>query len=436
MAGYPIQRITSLLEESQFWPRDCVEELRNEKVRDLIQICYHGVPYYHRVMKSRGLTPSDFTTVADLPKLPVLTKDIIRKNWLELQAKNIPDSRISTIRTSGTTGEPMVIRKNKWECVWERSSFVRGMSWGGLLPTMTSAKLFGGSLRGKHTKNWRDRIAAILRPRVLFLPAFELTQNNFMIYLDKIKRSRCRHLIGYSSAIYRLAIMAENAGESIELEAVFPTAEMLLASWRKKIADVLSCQVLPYYGCGEINSLGYSCPSGNGYHQCDEHAVMEVETNAGEYNFEGEGAFVITDLDNNATPLLRYQNGDGGVLSKKPCSCGRSLSQICRIDGRVRDMLVAVNGNMIHGGLGSIIFQHIEGVEFWQVVQDEPGQVLIRIVSNRQYNHAVSENRLSNLLRKYLGAEAKVEFEYPNDIERTPAGKAKFVINRYLARKS
>jgi len=432
LAGYPIQRTLRLLEDSQWWPRERLEALRDRKLAAMIEHCYGHVPYYRRVMDERRLTPADVTTAADLPKLPVLTKDLVRDNWHDLQADNVPDRRCVIRRTGGTTGEPMRIRMNKYDGACERACYTRATSWGGLLPTMVRAQLFGGSLGQKRPTNLRDAVAKRLHPKTVFLPAFELSARNVGEYVEKIKASGCRHLFGYASALYRLAVLAEEAGQSLRLEAVFSTAEVLLDHWRDRIQAVFACKVLPYYGCGEVNSLGYSCGQGQGLHRCDEHVVMEVEGEDGQTSPAGEGAFLITDLDQHAMPILRYRNGDAGVLTDAPCACGRSLGRIARLDGRSFDMLVAADGEVISGVIGTVTFHFIDGVTFWQFVQDRPGQVLVRLVVSKAFDRAEAEARIRGMLRDHLGQAAEIDFEYPPDIERTPAGKARFVINRHL----
>jgi len=434
LAGYPLQRTLNLLEQSQWWPRERLEALRDGKLAAMVEHCYGHVPYYRRVMDERRLTPADITTATDLPKLPVLTKDLVRAHWADLQADNVPDRRCAIRKTGGTTGEPMRIRMNKHDGACERACYTRAMSWGGLLPTMPRAQLSGGSLGQKRATSLRDAAAKRLHPPTVFLPAFELSARNVGRYVEKIKATGCRHLTGYASALYRLAVLAEEAGASLQLEAVFSTAEVLPDAWRDKIQAVFGCKVLPYYGCGEVNSLGYSCGQGAGLHRCDEHVVMEVQADGDGQaaSLAGEGAFLISDLDQHGMPILRYRNGDAGVLSDAPCACGRSLGRIARLDGRTFDMLVTAGGEMISGVIGTVIFHFIEGVTFWQFVQDRPGQALVRLVVSKAFDRASAEARIRGMMRDHLGESAEVDFEYPADIERTPAGKARFVINRHL----
>jgi phenylacetate-CoA ligase len=420
-----------LLEQSQWWTAQKLAELRHDKLRRLILHCYRQVPYYRQVMDEAALKPSDFSTLADLAKMPVLTKQVLRANAARLQPRDVKLSRTSLARTGGTTGEPIQVRRYFDDAVWSTQCHARGLSWSGLMPTTKYAKLFGGSLgQGAREALWR-RVGHRLVGDPLFLPAFELRAQNVRDYVERIKRTGCRYVIGYASVLYLLADLIENTGCPVPpLKAVFSTAELMPPHWQAKIESVLRCPVLCYYGCGEVNALGYQCGQGEGYHRCDEHAVLEVEDAAGRTSLSGEGAFLVSDLDNYAMPILRYRNGDAGVLSEEPCPCGRSGGRILRLDGRVNDFLYSRDGSAISGAIAAHTFRLVKGVALYQYVQQAPGHITVRIVRDPDvYDAAEEEAKIRAILKDHLGADTSVSFEYPPDIERTPAGKARFVIS-------
>ena len=123
----------------------------------------------------------------------------------------------------------------------------------------------------------------------MFLPAFSLGPHNVAQYVETIRRSSARFLVGYALACYQLAEFVEKEGLSLSLTAVFPTAEILPAQWASTVVRVFGAKVLPYYGCGEVQSLGDPRPEAAGtLHTCDEHAVIEVERADGAVALEGE----------------------------------------------------------------------------------------------------------------------------------------------------
>jgi phenylacetate-CoA ligase len=429
-----------LLTESQYWSRERLDQLRDEKLRRLVVHAYAHVPYYRRLMDEAGVRPIAIQGLADLHKLPILTKDILREKGAEMCADDLGPDQVEIGITGGTTGNPMRVMRDRASTVWQRASYWRGFSWGGLRLGDSWVQVFGGSLgltptsRKERWKNWFSGKT--------FLPAFELGAHNVDRYVETIRQSGARFLVGYASACYFLAQHLERTGKRLHLQAVFPTAELLPESWAETIARVFSARVLPYYGCGEVQSLGYACPEATAftrpsnyhavYHSCDEHAVIEVEHPERGATLTGEGEFLITDLDNVAMPLIRYRNGDAGIIAEPGCGCGRSLGRILRLDGRVSDVLITERGDAISGTIGAHCFRFVNNVAQFQIVQRRPAQVVLRVVPTGAYDARVEEPTLRAVFTKHLGPSADIRIEYVASIPRTRAGKARLVINEYL----
>ena len=420
------------LRESERWPRERIERLRDEKLRNLVARAYAVIPGYRGLMDQHGVKPDQIGGVRDLPRLPILTRDLLRERAASLQAGDLRADELEVGTTGGTTGAPIRVVRDLEGTVWQRACYWRGFGWAGLTLDRSWGQLFGGPLgHGARPlnalKNWFAG--------KVFLPAFELGPHNVRRYVATLRRNDARFLVGYPSACALLATLVEAEGLELRFDAVLPTAELLLPPWRDAIERVFHTRVMPYYGCGEVQSLGYSCPDGDEpvYHTCDEHSVIEVERTDGRVGLEGEGAFLLTDLDNRAMPLIRYRNGDAGTLGAPGCRCGRTLGRILRLDGRVNDVLVSMTGARISGVIGTHAFKFVRGAEAFQVVQRRPGHVIIRVVRGAEYEPSVEESRLCTIFEQHLGPGADVSIEYAKDIPRTAAGKARFVINEYLA---
>ena len=80
LRGTHTMRCLKELEETQWWPRERLEQLQSERLRSLIHHAYERVPYYRRLMDASGMRPDSIINAADLPRLPVLTKAIVRAN--------------------------------------------------------------------------------------------------------------------------------------------------------------------------------------------------------------------------------------------------------------------------------------------------------------------------------------------------------------------
>jgi phenylacetate-CoA ligase len=337
--------------------------------------------------------------------------------------------RVSWSKTGGTTGEPMQICRNVESGAWANACYERGLQWGGLGLDVPRIRLFGGSL-GIDKKPFIENLGIKIRGD-LFLPAFELRADTASTFFNKIHRSQYRFVIGYASAIYRLARLAEEQNQDIQFDAVFPTAELLLPEWEETIRKVFKCRVLPYYGCGEVGSLGYSRPNSNGYFIPGEHVIIEVlQKDDGSTQLSGDGGFVITDLDNYAMPIIRYVNGDAGKVSDSSDGL-LPFSRIERLDGRYNSFLLTDAGDLISGVIGTHIFRHVPSVRTYRIIQEAQLALTINIVPEASYS-TEDENLILDLFARHLGRKTKIVIQKVAQIEAPPSGKSVFVINKCL----
>jgi phenylacetate-CoA ligase len=423
--GYPAHSYKTFLNASQFWSSEQMEHYRDLKLRQLIIHCYESVPYYRKVMDRQKCRPNDIRCAADLVRLPVLTKDVIRSQTKELLSTNISRMKINWSQTGGTTGEPIRICRSVEAKAWANMCHERGLAWGGLGHEEPRIRLFGGSLGIGKTK-WPEWIGERLRGDV-FLPAFELSSGNARSYFEAIRRSKARALIGYTSAIYNLAMLAQQMSQEIPIPVVFPTAEDLPNEWEDVIRKTFRCNVKPFYGCGEVNALGYQRLDDNFYSIQGEHVIIEVMRGDGATTATGEGRFLITDLDNYTMPIIRYLNGDAGRV--EPPNGGAPFSRIVRLDGRYNSLLMTERGDLISGAIGPHIFRHVRSVKRFQVIQEEPLRIVVKVVPKGDLDED-DKHLVVGLLHKYLGERMRVTIEAVDDIPSPRSGKTIFVINR------
>src|SRR5262249_43422103 len=140
-----------------------------------------------------------------------------------------------------------------------------------------------------------------------------------------------------------------------------------------------------YYGCGEVNSIAYQCHFRDGYHVSDEKVIIELMPITGVANAgRGQcktGRLLVTDLTNWAFPFIRYENGDSIVSMEGPCPCGRKLSRIKEVIGRLHDFILTASGDLLAGEFFPHLFRFSRGVEQFQIVQDRIGYLRILLVA-------------------------------------------------------
>ena len=421
--GTTIQKNLKFLNKSQWWKPEQLEELQNKKLRALIRHAYRNVPYYHRIFKENNLKPNDIKTKEDLVKLPLLTKSIIRKNLPDLLARNIPKSQFMECHSSGSTGEPLKYYISKSSYSWGWAQTFRCWRW---------ANYRLGDPYVKISLNPRKNLMKKLQDRLMnctYIYASDINENTINDFLNKIKKSKIKIIRGYASSMYVLAKYLENIENlDIELDAIMTTGDNLFPHYRKAIETQFNCKVFDGYG-GESTPIAFECEEHQGYHLCDENVIVEF-LRKDEYVSPGKlGEIVFTSLDNYAMPFIRYEINDIGVPSDEFCSCGRGLSVMKSIEGRDTDIVVTPDGRFLVVHFFTILFEYIEGVDQFQVIQDTVNKLKIKIVRNNKFR----DNDLAyikNEIKKHTGDGMSIKIEFVDSIPLTRSGKRRFVISK------
>ncbi len=411
--GTDIAQRLKFLENSQWWDEKRLEEFQNERLRAMIKHAYDNVPYYRRTFKRLGIRPEDVRSKEDLSKIPILTKEDVRRNLKDLLARNIPRSMRMTAHSSGSTGEPLkyYLDKRAYSMGWAQT--FRCWGWAGY---RIGDKYVKVSLNPR--SGLKKRLQDILM-NCVYVYSSGINERNIDGYLKRMTGAKI--IRSYASSAFMLAKLAE--GRSIpKPNAIATTGETLYENWRRKIEDVFETMVLDGYG-GESTPVAFQCPRGS-YHVCAESVVLEVLR--GNEPTDGMGEVVITNLDNWAMPLIRYKLNDLVTPSTEVCECGRNLPMLKSVEGRDSDIVITPNGSFLVVHFFTILFEYLEGVEAFQVIQEELDRLRIKIVKNDRFEKK-DEEYIINKIREHAG-EVDVEFEFVDRI--SSKNKRRFVISK------
>jgi phenylacetate-CoA ligase len=130
-------------------------------------------------------------------------------------------------------------------------------------------------------------------------------------------------------------------------------------------------------------------------------------------------------------PFIRYQVGDIGALSSEPCTCGRGLPLLARIEGRTTDVMIFKGGISLSGPATTLIFKSTR-FRHYQLVQMSDTDLLVRVVSAHQDtdHHVEDMNHVENTLKAHLPTYVQIEWEFVDEIPVSPSGKHRFFISR------
>ncbi|MCX7735859.1 MAG: phenylacetate--CoA ligase family protein [Candidatus Kapabacteria bacterium] len=414
--------------ENQWRPYEELKAEQDEQLRKMILFAYENVPYYNKLFNKLGIIPSDIQRSEDLQILPILTKEIIKENWNEFIPKNLDKMKYDNRATGGSTGTPLKYRVSKEQRVMAGCLLYRGWSYGGYEPGDSMVFLAGSSL-GANAKTKLGKLIHETARNLKKLSSFDMSEKEMMEYVEIINHFKPKFIRGYASSIYFFSEWIINNNIHIHKPvSIFTTSEKLHNFMRPIISKAFNCDVFDGYGLFDGGISANECNHHSGLHIDTEGAVMEIVEENAKQIINGEGNVLATSLYNYALPFIRYDTGDIATISDEKCDCGRNFKLLKDIVGRSVDYLITPEGKHIHGWFFLYIFwQYCQGIKHYQVIQNTIDTVNIKIVKD----HSFENSQISKILDavRLRSENWKVEFEFVDKIERTGAGKFKFIIN-------
>ena len=263
------------LESSQWWTADQLASLQSERLSALVRHAAAKVPYYRQMFAEYGLSAGQIQTPADLPKLPLLTKEILRARGNELMAEGVTPAALRTESTSGTTGLPLTVYMNSEAYLAFKAVQWLQHGWAGYRHEGEWVGVLAGyrvvPLERRRPPFWITNYAG----KMMHFSTYHLKPDLMPAMVQQLKRSKIQYLIGYPSAISLLANHMIERGEQHKLNGIFPSSEPLFAWQEQVMARAFGCKVYNYYGQGEKAVSGTGCGASANLHVNMEVCVAE-----------------------------------------------------------------------------------------------------------------------------------------------------------------
>ena len=417
-----------------------VEELRkiqNEKLVKQVKQVYENVKYYRDLMDEKGVTPDDIKSIDDLHKLPFLTKADLRDAYpyglLGTDLKNCV--RIQS--TSGTTGRRVVAfytqeDVNLWEDCCARAIVAAGGTNEDVCQVAYGYGLFTG---GPGLNGGSHKVGC------LTLPMSSGNTERQIQFMQDLHSTIICCTPSYAAYIGETLKEMGLTPDDIDLKAGIFGAEPWTEEMRRDIEKSLGIKAYDIYGLTETSGPGVSfeCEEQTGMHINEDHFLAEIiDPETGEVLPEGsKGELVFTSLDKEAFPLLRYRTRDICVLSRKKCSCGRTLIKMSKPMGRSDDMMIIRGVNVFPSQIETVLLK--EGysanylIEVDRANNTDTLDVSVELTpeqfSDTVKDLAVKEKALAGAIKTMLGINPKVHLVAPKTITRSE-GKAVRVIDK------
>ena len=404
-------------------------EEQSRRFRRVVQRAACSNRVYQEILRERaGVTTADLSSV-DLRHLPPVNKDELARIAACVRAAN-SWSRPIVKRTSGSSGRPLSLLKQRSGLSRELAATWRSYGWYGLQPGDRNVQVWGRPLSRK--KRFVNAVKGFALNSVR-ISAFDVTERTLTERVARIVTARPRFIYGYASALRDLAEFMSNSGQCApeHLRAVISTAEPLESSTRDRIEAAFDAPCRDEYGCSEAGTIAHECSHGQ-FHVMADNLICEVLKDDGTVASDGLGELLLTDLVNELTPVIRYRLGDYCSLEPgSSCGCGLNLPLLKSIQGRVEDTVILADGTRHHPAKICYLVDEADKrlgiVRQYQVIQRSFNELEIRLVGGTSSEVAAFSVEAEKLFRRELCADLILTVTPAMNIPRERSGKFQLV---------
>ncbi len=427
-------------EEIECASRETIKAIQDEGLVRQVRHVWDNVPYYRRKMEEKGVTPEDIKGTEDLHKLPFLSKDDLREAYpYGLMGKPLKDCvRIQS--TSGTTGKRVVAFYTQkdidlWEDCCARAIVAAGGTDEDVCQISYGYGLFTG---GPGLNGGSHKVGCLTVPT-----SSGNTDRQIMFIMDLSATILC---CTPSYAAYLGERMKEMGygPDDIPLKAGIFGAEAWSEEMRRDIEKTLGIKAYDIYGLTELSGPGVSfeCSEQNGMHINEDHFIAEIiDPDTGEVLPEGsQGELVFTSVDKEAFPLIRYRTKDICVLTREPCSCGRTHVRMRKPRGRSDDMLIIRGVNVFPSQIETVLLNHGYAANYQIIVGrvnntdtlDVQVEMTPEMFTDNFTEIKTRQDELVAGLKSMLGIKARVSLVAPKSIARSEGKAVRVIDNRKI----
>ncbi|MCJ7642586.1 MAG: phenylacetate--CoA ligase [Desulfobacterales bacterium] len=416
------------------------EEMRKfqlEHLKKTLKWVYEKIPLYKNTFDEKGVKPDDLKTLEDLARFPFTVKTDLRDNY-PFGLCAVPLSQVIRIHaSSGTTGKPITgpyTAKDleQWTECMARNLYSAGIRSNDICQNAYGMGLFTGGL-GFH--QGATRIGCAVIPI-----SSGMTERQVMIMQD------FGSTVLFATPTYALTI-AERAEEmgvkvrDLPLRIGVLGAEPWTVEMRKEIEQRMGIKAQEAYGLTEFGGPGtaFDCVEQNGLHINEDHFIIEIvdPVTTEVLPLGAKGEMVMTSIQREAMPLIRYRTRDITTLRREKCSCGRTLLKMNKIFGRSDDMLIIGGVNVFPSQIESLLLEVKEIEPQYVIFVRKKGyldQLHLDVEAKKEtydagpQKIAEVEKMVEAKIRGMVGIGIKIRLVPPKSITRSE-GKAKRVID-------
>ena len=416
------------LQEHQWLSPPRLQAIHDGCLTDLLRHAAVHVPRYRDLASLEGWH-ADAITHDHLVAFPRVDKVILKEGREGHLADDAPASLRMRSETGGSSGYRFEFFTDRRDREERRARDMLSRIWAGWQPGDPQAVFWGHRHDVAETQTFSGRVVNDIIHHTMMLNAFAMSDDILEDYLRRLRAHRPTFILGYASALaYVAEFMKRNGIGGIRPRGIVSSAESLSDQQRAVIETQFGCRVQNRYGSREFAPVAQQCEQIGGFHVFHDRLHVEVLHPDGTPCAPGErGEITVTDFGNRVMPFIRYRTGDLAVATREVCPCGRGLPLIAKVEGRVSELIVGLNGK-IYACPGPTFWLHgITGVKQLQIFQGSRDRIELRIVRGPDWNEA-TERAFVARVQELLGP-MEVVFAFRNTIPVSASGKYRFAIS-------
>lgn len=382
------------LKTSENWTLEELQSYQLKRLQELISVAYLESDFYKNKFDSLKIKPSDIQSFDDIIKLPIITKKELITYNDRIHTK-VKFKKTFSANTSGTSGESLKFNREESSDSFNRASIFRGYSWYSVNPWECNGYFWGFkfSTIDKIKTRFLDKLQNRFR-------VFEYKKSEIKKFASKLRNATYLH--GYSSSIFETAkiINAQKLEKPTKLKMVKGTSEKIYEAYQKEVEEAYGLRIISEYGAAETGIIAFECPKGK-MHINMEGVIVEEIANE----------IIITNLQMQTFPIIRYKLGDYIELSSKKfvCDCGMHHRVIEEVTGRIGESVYGIK-NLYPSLYFYYIFKNVSQRDNlflnYQVIQDSKGQLDFLIEQKLKSNEL---NLLSKEIKVYFKEDIKFQ---------------------------
>jgi len=337
-----------------------IEKLQLERLQKTVNHCMNST-FYRQVFENAGIKPEDIQTLEDLKRIPFTTKNDLRDTYPFGIASEPLENAVRLHSSSGTTGKPTVILHtqkdlDEWAEAVARCLYMVGLRKTDVFQNSSGYGMFTGGLGFQYGAE---------RLGMLTVPAAAGNSKRQVKFITDFGTTALHAIPSYAGRLYEvMRDMGVDPRKDTKLRTLIIGAEPHSEEQRKRIEEMLGVKAYNCYGMSEMCGPGvaFECKEQNGLHIWEDYYLVEViDPDTLEPAKEGEiGELVLTTLNREAMPLLRYRTRDLTRILPGECPCGRHHIRLDRMKGRSDDMIILKGVNIFPIQVETILMQFKE----------------------------------------------------------------------------